>query len=144
RSLADVGRVRLPLVDVTGWKLQPLPVAVAVADRRIFLAEALAAQPLLNRVRTFLLRWPDVLEVNRRAVLVVPQRIAVEVVADLAGQRISDDERRTHQIIRAHINIHATLKIPIAAQHRNSNQAMLANAVRNVRRQRARVADTRG
>ena len=118
RRLADVGRVGLPLVNVAGGKAQALPVRVALAHGRVLLAEALAAEALLDGRGNFLLRGPDVLEIDGLAGFVLAQRIGVEVVADPAGERVGHDQRRAHQVVRAHVDIHAALEVAIAAEAR--------------------------
>ena len=42
-SLANISRIRLPLIDLAGGEFQPLPVGVALADGGVLATEALAA-----------------------------------------------------------------------------------------------------
>ena len=123
--LANVGRVGLPLVDVAGGKAQALPARVAIADRRVLLAEPFAADAFFNRRCDLLLRWPDVLEVNRRSLLIFAKRLGVEVVPDAPGERVSHNKRRAHQVVRADIHIHAALEVAIAAEHAHGDQSVL-------------------
>ena len=55
RSLANVGRVGLPLVDVARWEAEPLPVRVAIRDGGVLPAEPFAADALVDRLGDFLL-----------------------------------------------------------------------------------------
>ena len=126
RRLANVGRIRLPLVNVACRELQPLPVRVAIGNGRVLLAEAFARQPLLDRRGHLSLRRPNVLEEHRLPSLVRAQRIGVEVMPDLACKRV-DHQRRRHQIIGTHVHIHAPLEVAIAAQHAHRNQSVLVD-----------------
>ena len=144
RRFSNVGRVRLPLVHVACGETQALPVGVAHAHRRVFAAKAFAGQPLFDGRSDLGLRGPDVLEIDRLTSLICSERIGIKVMADLACQRIGDNQRRAHQIIGTHVNIHAALEVTVAAQHAYGNQSMLVDALRNIGRQRTGVTDARG
>ena len=96
RRLADVGRIRLPLVDVTGWELESLPTGVAWLTVAYSLRKPSRSTALFDGLGNFLLRGPDVPEIYGLAGPVPAERIGFEVVADAAGKRIGDDERRRH------------------------------------------------
>ncbi len=90
------------------------------------------------------MRGPDVLEVDGLAGLIFAERIGVEVVADVAGERVGDDQRRGHQIIGAHVDVDAALEVAIAAEHADGDEAVLVDGFGNVGGQRAGVADAGG
>ena len=54
-------------------------------------------------VGDFLLGGPDVFEVDGLAVLVLAERLGVEVVVDVAGERVGDDQRRRHEVVGADV-----------------------------------------
>ena len=64
------------------------------------------------------LRGPDVFEVDGLAGLVFAERVGLEVVADAAGERVGDDERRGHEVVGAHVDVDAALEVAIAARAR--------------------------
>ena len=89
---------------------------------------------MLDGVGDFFLRGPDVVEIDGLAGLILAERIGVEVVADVAGERVGDDERRGHQIICAHVDVDAALEVAIAAEHADGDEAVLVNAIWTRRR----------
>ena len=149
RRLANIGRVRLPpgkRSPVTG-KLRPCQLASpSVTGLPVFACgiPSLARLGVLDGGGDFRLRGPDVFEVNRLAGLIRTERVGVEVVADAPGERVSDDERRRHQIICADVNVDAALKVAVATEHADGDEAVVFNGFRNVGGQWTRVADASG
>ena len=91
-------------------------------------------------------RGPDVLQVHRNAlaVLAVAKWLLVHVEIDAAGERIGDDQRRRHKVIRAHLGIDAAFKVAIAAEHRSDDEVFVDNDVGYFLWQRPRVTDASG
>ena len=141
RRLPDVGRVRLPSIGVAQRELQVLPVRIAVRDRRILRAEHGGVDVVVHRIVHILLRRPDVAQKDRLATVIVAQRLRVKVEVDAARQRIRQHQRRTHQVVGAHVGVDAPLEIAVPAQDADRHQAVLFDRLRNVGRQRSRVAD---
>ena len=130
--LADVGRIGLPLVDVAGRKAEALPTGVALGHCGVFLAEAFARNGALDSGGDLSLCGPDVAEVDGLAGWVVAERVGVEVVADAAGERVGDDERRAHEVVGADVDINSPLEVAIAAEHADGNEAVVFYRFRNV------------
>ena len=78
------------------------------------------------------------------ALLVVAERLAGQIDLHRAGERVGDDQRRRGEIIGAHVRIDAALEIAVARQHRRGDEVVLGDGRRNLRRQRAGIADAGG
>ena len=76
--------------------------------------------------------------------LVRAQGIRLEVMSDAAGQRIRHHQRRTHQVVGAHIDADAALEVTVAAEHADRDKAMLVDALLHVGGQRTGVANAGG
>ena len=144
RSLADVGGVGLPAVGVAGGELEVLPVLVAVGDGGVLVAEHVGVDAGGDGVGDFLLRGPDVLEVDGRAGLVLAEGVGVEVVADVAGERVGDDQRRRHEVIGADFGGDAAFEVAIAGEDGDGDERVVFDGFGDVGGQRAGVADTGG
>ena len=68
----------------------------------------------------------------------------VHVAADIAHQRISDDQRRRGEVVGAAVGRHAAFEIAVARQHRRHDEVMLGDRRRQRRGERARIADAGG
>ena len=64
-------------------------------------------------------------EVDGRAGLVLAERVGVEVVADVAGERVGDDERRRHQVVGADFGRDAALEVAVAGEDGDGDEAVL-------------------
>ena len=87
---------------------------------------------------------PDVLEIDRLALLAGAERLAGQVDLHRAGERIGDDQRRRGEIVGPHVRIDAALEIAVAGEHRGGDQIVLAMRRRDLRRERAGIADAGG
>src|SRR5437763_952277 len=86
--------------------------------------------PVPGGVPDFLLRRPDVLEVNRRAVPGLAERLGGEVEIDAAGEGVGDDERRRGEVVGPHLGVDAALEVAVARQHAGDDQAVVGHAAR--------------
>ncbi len=77
-------------------------------------------------------------------VLVRAERVGVEVVVDVAGERVGDDQRRAHQVVGADLGRDAAFEVAIAGEHGDGDQAVVFDGLRDVGGQRAGVADAGG
>ena len=84
---------------------------------------------------------PDVLQVDRLAVLAHAERLARDVDLERAGERIGDDERRRGEIVRAHVRIDAALEVAVAGKHRAGDEVVLVDRLGDRLRQRPGIAD---
>ena len=87
---------------------------------------------------------PDVAQVDGLAVLVVAERLVVQVGVDAAGERVGDHQHRRRQKVHAHQRVDAPLEVAVARQHRGDDQIALGHGLGDRLRQRARVADAGG
>ncbi len=89
----------------------------------------------------FLLRRPDVGEVDRLAVLAGAKGVFVQVEVDAASDSEGDDERRGHQVVGADFGVHTAFEVAIAGENGGDHKVLFFNGVRDFRQQRAGVAD---
>ena len=68
---------------------------------------------------------PDVLEEDGLAVLVVAERVGGEVVADVAGEGVGDDQRRAHEVVGADFGGDAAFEVAIAGEHGDGDEAVV-------------------
>ena len=139
-----IGRAHVPGVGLARRGLDLPPVGVAVEHVRVFGLEHLGGDRVVDDVADLLRRRPDVGEIDRLALLVVAERLAGQVDLHRAGERIGDDQRRRGEVVGAHVGIDAALEIAVARQHRRGDQIVLGDRRRNLRRQRAGIADAGG
>ena len=71
----------------------------------------------VDGVGDLLLGGPDVAQIDGLAGLVLAQRVGGEVVADVAGERVGDHQRRRHQVICADLGRDSALEVAIAGEH---------------------------
>ena len=144
RRLLNVSRGVLPWVKRAAGHGNGIPSGVAVPGILVTLAEHLRADGAAQGFTHFRLRRPDVAQVDGVALAVFAQRFGGQVDIHGARQRVSHHQRRRRQVIRAHLGMHAALKIAIAGKHRRGHQLALGHRARHFRRQRPAVADARG
>jgi hypothetical protein len=102
-----------------------LPVGVAVGDGGVLVAEHLRVDAGVDGFSDFLLGGPDVLEVDGLAGLVLAERVGFEVVADVAGEGVGDDQRRAHQIICADLGGDAALEVAVAGEDGDGDERVV-------------------
>ena len=76
--------------------------------------------------------------------MILAERIGGEVVVDVAGERVGDDERRGHEVVGADLGVDAAFEVAIAAEHADGDEAVGFDGVGDVGGQRAGVADAGG
>ncbi|CRR97126.1 hypothetical protein PAERUG_P5_London_26_VIM_2_01_09_03357 [Pseudomonas aeruginosa] len=141
--MLDVGGVGLPLVGVRLRHLDRLPFLVAGEDLGVLLVEHLGVD-LLDRLGDFLLARPDVLQVDRLAVLAGAQRFLAEVDPHAAGQGVGHHQRRRGQPVGLHQRVHAAFEVAVAGEYRGDGQVGLLDGFLDRLQQRAGVADAGG
>ena len=70
----------------------------------------------------FLLRRPDVAQIDLLALVVLRQRLVHEVDVHRAGQGEGHHQRRAGQVVGLHVRIDAALEVAVARQHRRHHQ----------------------
>ena len=141
RRPAHVGRVLVPGEAVAGRDLERVPALVAVEHLAVALAEHVGLHGLLDRLGDLGLVGPDVLEVHRLAVLVLAQRLVVEIDVHRPGERVGHAQRRRGQVVHLHVGVDAPLEVAVARQHRDDRQVLRADDVGDLLGQRPAVAD---
>ncbi len=144
RGLADVGGVELPAVGFAGRDGEVLPVLVAIGHSTVLVAEHVAGDGGQYCVLYFLLRGPEVAQVDGRAVLVAAERFGFEVVMDGSGERVGDHQRRAHEVVGADFGGNAAFEVAVSAEHGDGDEAVRLDRVGDVGGQRAGVADAGG
>jgi hypothetical protein len=144
RRVLHVGRAHVPLVGVARHRLDLAPVGVALEHVGILLLEDCRGDILLDESVDLLRRRPDVLQVNRLAVLAGADRLDIEILRDRAGQRMSDNQRRRGEIVRLHVRGDAAFEVAVARKHGCGNDAVVVDRLRNLFRQRTGIADAGG
>src|SRR5690349_12210208 len=84
---------------------------------------------------------PYVRKVDGFAVPALANGIHTKVDVNAARQCESDHQRRRHQVIRADIWIDAAFEVSITGKDRGHHEVLLIDFFRDLRRQRARIAD---
>ena len=143
--LLDVGALLVPGVGLAGR-------AGDVVPRRILLGEVAvescgrlrAERRACVSVLTSCERGPDVLEVNRLAVLAGAERLRVEVDIDAAGEGEGDDERRRHEEVRLDVRVDARLEVAVAGEDAGGDEIVLGDGLVDDRIERAGIADAGG
>src|SRR5207253_683604 len=72
---------------------------------------------------------------------VEPERFSCQVGRHPSSNRISNDERRRGEIIRAHLLLDPTFEVAVAAQHGTNDEVAGLDFSSDFVRQRAAVAD---
>jgi hypothetical protein len=141
--LLDVGRVRVPLVEVARGHVHPVPLLVAGVDVGVLLAVDVRVEGVLDLAGDLLLRGPHVLQVDRVSVPVLPERVPGEVDVHRAGQRVGDHERRRGQVVGPDVGVDAPLEVPVARENGGHDEVVLLDGRGDLLGQRPRVADAR-
>ncbi len=138
---ADVGRLRIPGVGGPFRHVETVPVRVAREHVGVLALEHLRAQAAQDRLLDFLAARPDVLEIDRLAVLARAQRLGLEVEVDPAGQGVGHHQRRRGQVVGPHVGVDPAFEVAVAGKHRRRHQVALVDRLRDRLGQRAAVAD---
>ena len=141
RRKFDIGRFRIPLVNVALRNGHGLPVRVALEDFAVLPAILRRRNRSANGRFDFLRRRPDISQIDRLAGGIIAERFARQVHIHAARKRVGDDERRRGQIIRANQRMNAALEIAVAAQDRDGNQIVVLDGRADSIRQRTAIAD---
>ena len=141
----DVGAAVVPAVGHGGAVgADRGPVLVAGEHVGIGALEALGGDGLADRRVDLLRRRPDVLEVDRLAVLAGAQRLGGDVGQHRARQRVGHHQRRRGQVVGLDLGVDATLEVAVAREHRRHHELAVGDRLGDRVRQRAGIADAGG
>src|SRR5262249_52944809 len=144
RGLADVRRLRVPLEGVAGGDRQRLPLGVTGEDVPVGLVEPALGDGVGHDVGDLGLGRPDVLQVDRVAVLVGAQGVPGDVHLHGAREGVRDDQRRGGQVVHLDVGVDAALEVPVAGEDRSDREVVVVDGLGDLLRQRAGVADAGG
>ena len=143
RRQLDVGRLWIPLVKIPFGNFHRLPVRVALKNFAVLLEVHGGSNRSAHRRFDFLRRGPDIAQKNGFAVRSLSKRFGSQVEIHTAGKRVSHHQRRRRQIVGAHQRMNATLKIAIAAEHRDRHKIVVLDRSADRLRKRTAVANAR-
>ena len=141
RRVLNVGRVLLPHVGSRLRHFNGLPLLVPGKHLGVFLVEHRGAD-LRHGIGDLFLAGPDVAQVDRLAILAHAQRLAADVRAHTASQRISHHQGRRGEPVGFHQRVNTAFEVAVARQHGSHGQVVLGDGFFNGFRQRPGVADT--
>ncbi len=137
----DIGRVVVPGIGLTRRHLNGLPVGITLEDVGVLRLVKLARNVFQDELLNFLRGRPDILEIDRVAVLIIADRLLGQVLLDRTGKSVSDDEGRRGQIVRLHVRRDTAFEVAVTGENAGRNQALVVDRLGDRRRQRAGVAD---
>ena len=144
RRLPNVSGIVFPRVSLALRNRQPAPALVSRVHLGIALAKHLRRNRARHRLLDFLLRRPDVGQVDGLAVFASSDGILAQIDVNASREREGHHQRRRHQVVGAHFRVDSALKVAIAGEHRSNDQILLVDFFRNFNRQRAGVSDAGG
>ena len=144
RRVLHIRGGRIPLVGHAALDRDLAPIGVALEHVGIFLREQRLGDVLADEAVDLARRRPDVLQENLLALLVGAERHFGEIELHRSRERISDDQRRRGEIIRAHVRIDAAFEIAVAGENGGGDEIVLADGFGDFLRQRTGIADAGG
>ncbi len=114
RRSGDIRGVDIPDVAVPRGDRQGSPAVVALEDRRIRSLEERRIDGIGDHLADLGGGRPQVDEIDRPAVAILPERLGGEVEIDASGQGEGDHERRRRQIGGAGQRVDPALEVAIA------------------------------
>ena len=140
----DVGGFGVPGVQIAFGNMQSPPALIACEDFAVLLAVHIRGHRFAHGFFHFFGRRPNITQVHRLAVAIIAQRIGRHIEIHMAGQCISDHERRRSQIIGADQRMNAALEVTVAAEHRDGDQAVFFNGGADRLGKRTAIPNARG
>src|SRR5699024_10145807 len=101
--LADVGGIFIPLEGLAFWNIQVAPCIVALEDVSVVSSVHFARDSFLDGCFNLFGGWPDVLQEDIVAVLVLTQSIVFEVEVHGARDSVSDNHDWRSQVVHLHV-----------------------------------------
>ena len=129
RGLAHVGRLRIPVERLAVRGRQVPPALVALEDVGVAVGEHLLVDRAGDDVGDLLRRRPDVLEEDVVAVVVLAERLGLEVEVHGAGERVGDDQRRGRQVVHLHVGGDAALEVAVTREHRGDREVVVVDGL---------------
>ena len=140
RRTADVRRLRAPVVQ--GADLDAI-VRLRGKHGDIHLAELLRLDAGSDDGVDFLVRWPDILQLDRLAVRGNAQHVLLDIEADGAGDRVGHHQRRRGEESLFRVRVNAAVEVAVTRQNGRSVQVARHHFILDDRIKRARHAVAR-
>src|SRR5699024_6009176 len=142
--LADVGGIFIPLEGLAFWNIQVAPCIVALEDVSVVSFVHFARDSFLDGCFNLFGGWPDVLQEDIVAVLVLTQSIVFEVEVHGARDSVSDNHDWRSQVVHLHVRGDAAFEVTVTGQNCGCCQVVFVDGVRDLIRQCAGVTNTGG
>ena len=144
RSLADVGGILIPLEGLALRHVQVAPSIVALEDVGVVSLVHLARDSGLDGVLNLLRGWPNVLQEDIVAFLVLAQWLCIKVKVHGAGNGVGNDHDWRSQVVHLDVRGDTALEVAVTGKDRGGSEVIFVDGCRNLIRQWAGVTDTGG
>jgi len=115
--VVDVGGCVIPRVELTLGSVEVLPHLAALQDVAVSFFEHIGIDDALSDSTDFITGWPDVSQENIVALLVLAERLSLEIEVDRSSKSIGNDERRRSEVVGAGVWVDTALKVTVSREH---------------------------
>ena len=141
--ILDVSGLAVPLIGLGIRYRQASPGLVAVEHAGVLAGEHVVVDHH-HRILDFLAAGPDVLQIDRLAIVVAAQRVLVQIDPHGTGQGVGHHQRRRCQPVGAHALVYPAFEVAVTREHRRHHQIAFGDTAVDLFRQWAGVTDTGG
>ena len=141
RWVVDVGRAVIPLVELAGRSIKILPHLASIQDSVIGGLELLRGDDSLSHLTDLLTRWPDISEEDIVALLVLTERLSLEVKIDGASEGICNNQWWRCKIVGSSVRVDTTLEVSVTRKNRGGNKIVVDDTVLHSIRDLSRVTN---
>jgi hypothetical protein len=127
--VVDVGGVVVPRVEFTFGGLEVLPHLGSLEDVVVNVNEHLRLDASFGNDLDFITSGPDVGEENVFAVLVLSERLGLEIVVDGTGKGVGDDKRRRGQVVGSGVGMDSALEVSVSGKDGGGDHIVVDNGV---------------
>ena len=114
---------------------------VTLKDRGIVLSEHFGSDGLSHNLAHFLLRRPQVTQVDRLTVNIGSNRVFRQIDIDGSRERIGHHQGRRGEKAGPHLWVNASFEVAVTTQHRRDNKVILLHCLGDWLRQGAAIAN---
>lgn len=139
--VVDVSRAVIPLVELAGRSIKILPHLASIQDSVIGGLELLRGDDSLSHLTDLLTRWPDVSEEDIVALLVLTERLSLEVKIDGASEGICNNQWWRCKIVGSSVRVDTTLEVSVTRKNRGGNKIVVDDTVLHSIRDLSRVTN---
>jgi len=127
--VVDVGGGIVPVVELASWGIKILPHLASLEDVAIGSSEHLGVDHAVGHLLHLGAGWPDVSEEDVLALLVLTERLGLEVEVYGTGQGVGNDERWGCEVVGSGVWVDTALEVSVTRQDGSSNQVVVDDAV---------------